>query len=84
MREILDKACEDKDLTRAGLVKAAHELSGVDTGGLIAGPLDYTQKGQPPTRAVYIARPADVPGGLKALPGVFESDTAKDYDVAAQ
>jgi hypothetical protein len=31
---------------------------------------------------VYIARPADVPGGLKALPGTFESDTAKSYDVA--
>jgi ABC-type branched-subunit amino acid transport system substrate-binding protein len=82
MYEILNKACENKDLTRAGLVKAAHELSGIDTGGLIAGSLDYTQKGQPPTRTVYIARPADVPGGLKALPGTFESDTAKSYDVA--
>jgi ABC-type branched-subunit amino acid transport system substrate-binding protein len=82
MYEILNKACENKDLTRAGLVTAAHQLSGIDTGGLIAGPLDYTQKGQPPTRTVYIARPADVPGGLKALPGTFESDTAKDYDVA--
>jgi ABC-type branched-subunit amino acid transport system substrate-binding protein len=84
MHEILGKACENKDLTRAGLIKAAHELSGVDTNGLIAGTLDYTQDGQPPTRSVYIARPADVPGGLKALPGTFESDTAKSYDVASQ
>jgi ABC-type branched-subunit amino acid transport system substrate-binding protein len=83
MYEILNKACENKDLTREGLIKAAHELSGVDTGGLIAGPLDYTQAGQPPTRAVYIARPADVTGGLKALPGTFESETAKSYDVSA-
>jgi ABC-type branched-subunit amino acid transport system substrate-binding protein len=82
MYQILNKACENKDLTRAGVVKAAHELSGIDTGGLIAGPLDYTQPGQPATRAVYIARPADVAGGLKALPGTFESDTAKSYDVA--
>jgi len=82
MYQILNKACENKDLTRAGLIKAAHELSGIDTGGLIAGPLDYTQAGQPPTRAVYIARPADVPGGLKALPDTFESETAKSYDVA--
>ena len=82
MYQILNKACENKDLTRAGLIKAAHELSGVDTGGLIAGPLDYTQAGQPATRAVYIVRPADVPGGLKALPDTFESETAKSYDVA--
>jgi ABC-type branched-subunit amino acid transport system substrate-binding protein len=82
MYQILNKACENKDLTRAGLIKAAHELSGVDTGGLIAGPLDYSKAGQPATRAVYIARPADVTGGLKALPGTFESETAKDYDVA--
>src|SRR4051812_27583971 len=82
MYQILNKACENKDLTRAGLVKAAHELSGVDTGGLIAGPLDYTKAGEPATRAVYIARPADVTGGLKALPGTFESETAKSYDVA--
>ena len=82
MYEVLSKACENKDLTREGLVKAAHELSNIDTGGLIAGPLDYTQAGQPATRAVYIVRPADVPGGLKALPGTFESDTAKEYDVA--
>jgi ABC-type branched-subunit amino acid transport system substrate-binding protein len=82
MNEILKKACENKDLTREGLIKAAHELSGVDTGGLIAGPLDYTKAGEPPTRVVYIARPADVTGGLKALPGTFESATAKAYDVS--
>jgi ABC-type branched-subunit amino acid transport system substrate-binding protein len=82
MYQILNKACENKDLTREGLIKAAHELSAVDTGGLIAGPLDYTQAGQPATRAVYIVRPADVPGGLKALPGTFESETAKSYEVA--
>ena len=82
MYQILNKACENKDLTREGLIKAAHELSAVDTGGLIAGPLDYTKAGEPATRAVYIVRPADVPGGLKALPDTFESETAKSYDVA--
>jgi len=82
MYQILNKACENKDLTREGLIKAAHELSALDTGGLIAGPLDYTQAGQPATRAVYIVRPADVPGGLKALPDTFESETAKSYEVA--
>jgi ABC-type branched-subunit amino acid transport system substrate-binding protein len=82
MNEILDKACDNKDLTRGGLVKAAHELSNVDLGGVTPAPLDYTKVGQPSERAVYIARPADVTGGLTAEKGTFESDTAKSYDVA--
>jgi ABC-type branched-subunit amino acid transport system substrate-binding protein len=82
MDEILAKACDDKDLTRQGLVKAAHELSGLNTGGLVAGDLDYTQVGEPSTRKVYIARPSKDIGGLKPLPGTFESSTAKGYDVS--
>ena len=81
MNEILTRACTDKDLSREGLIKAAHELSGVDTGGLVAAPLDYTKLGQPSTRTVYLARPAKVVGGLQPLQGTFESQTAKSYDV---
>jgi ABC-type branched-subunit amino acid transport system substrate-binding protein len=80
MYEILNKACDNKDLSRAGLVKASHEIS-VDTGGLIAQPLDYTKKGQPAERAVYIARPADVTGGLTPLPKEFDSEAAKSYKI---
>jgi ABC-type branched-subunit amino acid transport system substrate-binding protein len=82
MYEILSQACKNKDLSRAGLVKAAHQVSGIDTGGLISAPLDYTKVGQPSERAVYIAKPADVIGGLRPLPGTFESATAKSYNVA--
>ena len=82
MYAILNQACKNKDLSRAGLVKAAHQVSGIDTGGLISAPLDYTKVGQPSERAVYIAKPADVTGGLRPLPGTFESATAKSYDVA--
>jgi ABC-type branched-subunit amino acid transport system substrate-binding protein len=81
MFNILNQACKNKDLTRAGLVKAAHQLDNVNTGGLTAAPLDYTEVGQPSERAVYISQPASVPGGLKALPQTFESDTAKSYQV---
>jgi ABC-type branched-subunit amino acid transport system substrate-binding protein len=81
MYQILKKACADKDLTRAGLVKASHEVSNVDTGGLITEPLDYTKKGEPAERAVYIARPADVTGGLTPLPGTFDSALAKSYKI---
>jgi ABC-type branched-subunit amino acid transport system substrate-binding protein len=81
MYEILNQACKNKDLSRGGLVKAAHQLKNVDTGGLTAAPLNYTSLGQPSERAVYIAQPSNVPGGLKALPQTFESDTAKTYEV---
>jgi ABC-type branched-subunit amino acid transport system substrate-binding protein len=81
MYAALKKACENKDLSRAGIVKAARQLSGVDTGGLIAAPLNYTKVGEPSTRTVYLSRPANVTGGLTQLPGTFESDLAKNYQV---
>ena len=83
MYEILNQACRNKDLSRAGLVKAAHQLKNVETGGLSAAPLNYSNLGQPSERAVYISQPANVPGGLKAFPQAFESDTAKSYPVSA-
>jgi ABC-type branched-subunit amino acid transport system substrate-binding protein len=83
MYEILNKACSNKDLSREGVIKAARQLSGVDTGGLVAGALDYTKLGQPSSRSIYIARPANVIGGLQPLEGTFESDMAKSYDPGA-
>jgi ABC-type branched-subunit amino acid transport system substrate-binding protein len=83
MNKILQRACDNKDLTREGIVKAARQLTSVDTGGLVSGPVDYTKVGEPSTRTVYIARPAKVTGGLKPIGGVLESDNAKNYDVGA-
>ena len=82
MYEILNKACQNKDLSRAGIIKAAHQLSGVSTGGLVAGTLDYSKVGEPSTRSVYLLKPANVEGGLKVIKGPVESDTAKSYNVA--
>jgi ABC-type branched-subunit amino acid transport system substrate-binding protein len=83
MYETLKKACENKDLSREGIVKAAHQLSGIDTGGLVAGALDYTKVGEPSTRSVYLLKPATVEGGLSVIKGPVESDTAKSYNVAS-
>jgi ABC-type branched-subunit amino acid transport system substrate-binding protein len=81
-RDILQKACDNKDLTREGLLGALHKTSGVDTGGLVAGTLDYTKAGQPPSRAVYISQvDAAAPGGLKAIGGPVEAEPAKTYQV---
>jgi len=83
-RAVLQKACDNKDLTRQGMLTALHQISGLDTGGLVAGPLDYTNPNQPPTRAVYIAKAdSTVPGGLKADGGAIEADAAKSYQPTA-
>jgi ABC-type branched-subunit amino acid transport system substrate-binding protein len=84
-RDILQRACDNQDLTREGVVAALHEISGLDTGGLVAGPLDYTDPGQPPTRAVYISRvDAGVPGGLSPVGEAIEAEPARDYQPGGQ
>jgi ABC-type branched-subunit amino acid transport system substrate-binding protein len=84
MYEVLQKACQNKDLSREGIVKAARELTAVDTGGLIAGPLDYSKIGDPSTRAVYLSHPdGKAVGGLTPIEGTFESDTAKSYQAGS-
>lgn len=76
MYETLDKACENQDLSREGIVKAFHELSALDLEGLTAGPLDYTRLGESPSTATHITQPAEVPGGLKVLEIVEGGDSA--------
>jgi ABC-type branched-subunit amino acid transport system substrate-binding protein len=84
MRAILQKACDNKDLTRQGTLNALRQVSGLDTGGLVAGPLDYGNPAQLPTRAVYVSRvDATAPGGLKAIGGAFQSEAGKDYQPSA-
>lgn len=80
MRHVLDRACENKDLSREGLITAFRQLSGVDLGGLVAGDLDFTKVGAPSGTTVYaldVDRTAD--GGLKAVGAPLASDTAKNY-----
>ncbi|MBA2513056.1 MAG: ABC transporter substrate-binding protein [Solirubrobacterales bacterium] len=85
MGAILEKACEKKDLSRAGLVTAFRELSGVDTQGLVAGDLDFTKLGQSSTKAVY-AHDVDkeAPGGLKTVGDVLSYPTAEAYERKAE
>ena len=83
--EALKKACENKDLSREGIVKAFRELSGVDTKGMVAGTLDFTQVGQASSKSVYAHDvDKDSPGGLKTLGDVLSYETAEGYERATE
>ncbi len=77
MRQILDKACEDGDLTPEGVSKAKDELGTVDTGGL-AVPLEF-KTGESPSEASYIFRAADVPGGAESVADMFVGDDVAGF-----
>ena len=77
MRQILDKACEDGDLTPEGVSKAKDELGTVETGGL-AVPLTF-KTGTSPSDASYIFRAADVPGGAKAVSDKYVGDDVSGF-----
>lgn len=67
MRQILDKACENGDLTPEGVLAAKKSLSNIDTGNLVV-PINFSvPPGSSPSRQSYILQPADVPGGAKAI-----------------
>ena len=78
MRQILDKACAQGDLTRPGLLTAKTSLTAVKTAGLLA-TLDFSKAGDSPSRETFILRPADGPGGLKVEKEAFEGADTKDF-----
>lgn len=80
MKAVLDKACENKDLSREGLVKAFRSLDAVDTQGFVAGTLDFTQVGQASSKSVYAHDvDKDAPGGLKTVGDILTYETAEGY-----
>jgi ABC-type branched-subunit amino acid transport system substrate-binding protein len=62
----LTKACENKDLTRQGVLDALRSLNALDTGGTIAGTLDFKVS-------------KDAPGGLEAIGEPAAAADAEGY-----
>ncbi len=82
MFEMLSKACENKDLTREGLQAALRQLEDVDLEGLVAGKLNYSDLGQPPSREVFFYTvDKDSPGGLTGDNEPTVSENAAAYEV---
>ena len=78
MNKILDKACEDGDLTPEGVSKAKDEIGEIDTGGL-AVPVKF-EKGKSPSLKSYIFRAAKgVPGGAKSVSDLYEGADAAGF-----
>ncbi len=75
MKQVLDTACEDGDLTRAGVVAAFEGLTEVETGGLVV-PIRGFELGKSPSLESFVLRPADVPGGATVAEESFEGEFA--------
>jgi ABC-type branched-subunit amino acid transport system substrate-binding protein len=76
MKQVLDAACENGDLTRAGVVEAFENLEEVDTGGLVV-PIRGFELGKSPSLESFILVPADVPGGASVAAKAFQGEFAE-------
>ena len=76
MKQVLDAACENGDLTREGVVTAFSELEEVDTGGLVV-PIRGFELGKSPSLESFVLQPADVDGGATVLAEAFEGQFAE-------
>ncbi len=81
---VLEKACDNGDMTREGVIKAKGEVDSVDSEDL-TGALDFTVPGAPTSREAYIVH-ADKskPGALAMSKELFASPEAEDYKAPAQ
>ena len=81
---ILTKACENGDLTRAGIHKARTQLDSLDTKEL-TGKLDLTDPGAPSSREDFVIKvsSSDI-GGTKLVSELYAADEAKSYKAPYQ
>lgn len=81
---VLKKACDNKDLTRDGILTALQQTTSADTGDLVAA-LDFSKPGAPPTKEVYVAQPdVSTEGGIKYVKPLFAAQDAQGYTAPHQ
>lgn len=76
MKQVLDAACENGDLTRQGVLDAFEGLEDVDTGGLVV-PIRGFETGKSPSLESFVLQPADVEGGATVVAEAFEGQFAE-------
>lgn len=76
---VLQKACDNGDLSREGVLAAFPEVTSVDTEEIMPS-LDFSDPNVAPTREVLIARPdGSQPGGLTIVRDAESSELADSY-----
>ncbi len=74
---VLRRACEHKDFSREGVLKAFREVESVESGGMSV-PLRFSITGRPSATQTFVLRPdSKVPGGLTIVEKQFESDVSR-------
>jgi ABC-type branched-subunit amino acid transport system substrate-binding protein len=73
MKQVLDAACENGDLTRQGVVDAFNGLEDVSTNDVVV-PIRGFEPGASPSLQSFILQPADVPGGATVVQEAFEGE----------
>jgi ABC-type branched-subunit amino acid transport system substrate-binding protein len=77
MKQVLDSACDNGNLTRQGVLDAFNALTKVDTGGVVV-PIRGFEAGTSPSLQSFVLQPADVPGGATVVADAFEGEFAAD------
>lgn len=71
---VLKRACERKDFSREGVLKAFREVESVESGGMSA-PLRFSITGRPSATRTFVLRPdSKAAGGLTIVADQFESE----------
>jgi ABC-type branched-subunit amino acid transport system substrate-binding protein len=74
---VLKRACERKDFSREGVLKAFREVESVESGG-VSVPLRFSITGRPSATRTFVLRPnAKVAGGLTIVADQFESEVSR-------
>jgi len=74
---VLKRACERKDFSREGVLKAFREVESVESGGMSV-PLRFSITGRPSATQTFVLRPnSKVPGGLTIVANQFESEVSR-------
>ncbi len=77
--QLLQRACNNGDITRAGIQEALRQSSDIATENLVAD-LDFAEPGAPAARDVYAGVPdALVPGGIRQVKPLFVAPEARSY-----
>ncbi|MGH3777300.1 MAG: ABC transporter substrate-binding protein [Pseudonocardiaceae bacterium] len=77
--QLLQRACNNGDITRAGIQEALRQSTNITTDKLVAD-LDFTKPGAPAAREVHVGVPdAAVPGGIRQVTPLFVAPEARSY-----